>query len=99
MCTAVPPAKSIAARSLAIQPPTGAVTSSKENTQCATGKYTTVAHSAANTSHGTKRIRSDTEPEIRATVMIANIAWNATNTVDGMVPTSGIDMGEPSLAR
>ncbi len=38
MCTAVPPAKSIAARSFAIQPPTAAVTSSNENTQCATGK-------------------------------------------------------------
>jgi hypothetical protein len=43
MCTAVPPAKSIAFRLLAIQPPTWVVTPSspvteKSKTQCATGK-------------------------------------------------------------
>ena len=43
MCTAVPPAKSIAARSLAIQPPTWVTTSLssvrvKSNTQWAIGK-------------------------------------------------------------
>ena len=43
MCTAVPPAKSIAARLLAIQPPTWVTTSLssvrvKSKTQCATGK-------------------------------------------------------------
>ncbi|CAM5741868.1 hypothetical protein MAUB1S_02751 [Mycolicibacterium aubagnense] len=38
MCTAVPPAKSIALRWLAIQPPCSPVTPSKANTQCATGK-------------------------------------------------------------
>ena len=99
MCTAVPPAKSIAFRSLAIQPPTGAVTSSNEKTQCATGKYTTVAHNPANTSQGAKRIRSATAPEISATVMIANIAWNATNTIAGMVPTNGMETSAPSAAR
>ena len=38
MCTAVPPAKSIALSSLAIQPPFSPVNPSKANTQCATGK-------------------------------------------------------------
>ena len=38
MCTAVPPAKSIAMSLLAIQPPFSAVVPSKANTQCATGK-------------------------------------------------------------
>jgi hypothetical protein len=38
MCTAVPPAKSMALSWLAIQPPVSAVTPSKANTQCAIGK-------------------------------------------------------------
>ncbi|SLJ82669.1 Uncharacterised protein [Mycobacteroides abscessus subsp. abscessus] len=38
MCTAVPPAKSMALRLLAIQPPSSPVYPSKANTQCATGK-------------------------------------------------------------
>src|SRR6476620_2517217 len=38
MCTAVPPAKSIALSLLAIQPPCSPVKPSKANTQCATGK-------------------------------------------------------------
>src|SRR3954449_10454968 len=38
MCTAVPPAKSIAFRLLAIQPPVGDWAPSKANTQWATGK-------------------------------------------------------------
>src|SRR6202008_3310080 len=51
MCTAVPPAKSSAARLLAIQPPTWPESVLKSNTQCATGKYTSVAHRAQKTSH------------------------------------------------
>jgi len=90
MCTAVPPAKSTALSLLAIQPPSTAVAPLKANTQCATGKYTMLTHSAVNASHGPKRIRSATAPEISATVMMANIIWKATNTVAGMVPTSGI---------
>jgi hypothetical protein len=38
MCTAVPPAKSIALSWLAIQPPRSPVTPLKAKTQCATGK-------------------------------------------------------------
>ena len=90
MWTAVPPAKSIAASLLAIQPPVSAVPPSNENTQCAIGKYTNVAHSAANSSQPPNLMRSATAPEISATVMIANINWNATNTVAGNVNTSGM---------
>ncbi len=43
-------------------------------------------------------MRSATAPEIRATVMIANIAWKATNTSAGMVPTSGIAAAVPASA-
>ena len=89
MCTAVPPAKSIALSLLAIQPPVSAVTPSKANTQCATGKYTNVAHRPANTSQPPNFSRSATAPEISATVMMANINWNATNTVCGIVPATG----------
>ena len=44
------------------------------NTQCATGKYTSVAQSPTNTSQAPNLIRSATAPEISATVMIANIS-------------------------
>ena len=91
MCTAVPPAKSIATSLFAIQPPVSAVPPSNENTQWATGKYTNVTHSPANSSHPPNLRRSATAPEISATVMIANINWNATNTVAGIVKTSGIE--------
>ena len=56
----------------------------------ATGKYTNVAQSPANTSQPLNLRRSATAPEISATVMMANINWNATNTDIGMVPASGM---------
>ncbi len=100
MCTAVPPAKSMALSWLAIQPPTVLPSpASKANTQWATGKYTTVAHSPANSSHGPNRARSAIAPEISATVMMANIAWNATNTVLGMVPASESAPSRPLRPR
>src|SRR5439155_10632358 len=68
-CTAVPPAKSKALSRSAIQPPWPL---SKKNTQCATGKYTTVVHSATNTSQAPNLARSAIAPEISAGVMIAN---------------------------
>src|SRR5688500_6001093 len=104
MCTAVPPAKSIARSLLAIQPP-GSMTlpsaslPSKSKTQCATGKYTIVAHRPANSSHGPNRARSAMAPEISATVMIANIAWNATNTVLGILPASESAPSSPSRPK
>ena len=90
MCTAVPPAKSIALSLLAIHPPVSPVTPSNANTQWATGKYTNVAHRPANTSQPPNFSRSATAPEISATVMMANINWNATNTVCGIVPANGM---------
>ena len=85
MCTAVPPAKSIALRLLAIQPPTesSVTTPSKANTQCATGKYTSTAQTVAKTIHAPNFIRSATAPEISATVMAANSAWNSANRLTG----------------
>ena len=85
MCTAVPPAKSMAFRLLAIQPPTesSVTTPSKAKTQCATGKYTRTAQTAAKTIHAPNFIRSATAPEIRATVIAANNAWNKANSVIG----------------
>src|SRR4051794_23867234 len=69
MCTAVPPAKSSAPRLAPIQPP--------PQTQCATGTYTIVNQPTANSTQPPNLKRSESEPLIRATVMIANIIWNA----------------------
>jgi hypothetical protein len=87
MCTAVPPAKSMASRLFAIQPPVSDSAPLKAKTQCATGKYTTVAQMPAKTSQGPKRARSAIAPEIRATVMMAKTAWKPTKARDGMVKT------------
>ena len=51
-----------------------------------------VAQSPANTSQALNFSRSETAPEINATVMIANISWNATNTFIGKVPASGMSV-------
>src|SRR6478735_7840210 len=85
MWTAVPPAKSIALRLLAIQPPTasGVTTPLKANTQCATGKYTSTAHRPAKIIHALNFIRSAAAPEISATVIAANSAWNSANKLTG----------------
>src|SRR6476659_3068614 len=85
MCTAVPPAKSMACSLLAIQPPTAfsVTTPSKAKTQCATGKYTRTAQAAAKTIHAPNFIRSAAAPEISATVIAANSAWNNANNVTG----------------
>src|SRR5690349_11300306 len=76
MCTAVPPAKSIAASLLAIHPPTAfsVTTPSNAKTQCATGKYTRTAHTPANTIQALNFIRSAAAPEMSATVIAANSA-------------------------
>ncbi|TDZ82700.1 hypothetical protein DE4585_01490 [Mycobacteroides salmoniphilum] len=49
-----------------------------------------LTHRPANNNHAPNFNRSATAPEIRATVMIANINWKATNTVAGIVPTRGM---------
>src|SRR5487761_621470 len=73
MCTTVPPAKSstlmVAASLPLLRKPSG------PHTQCATGAYTTVAHSAMNTHIDENFMRSANEPAISAGVMIANVIW------------------------
>ncbi len=76
-CTTVPPAKSSAPRS-ASQPPA--------NTQCATGRYTRIDHSAMNHTHALKRRRSAIAPVMSAGVITAKVSWNATNAIVGMEP-------------
>src|SRR6201999_524527 len=85
MCTAVPPAKSIALSLLAIQPPlaSGVTTPSNANTQCATGKYTRIAHAVAKVIHAPNFIRSAAAPEISATVIASKSAWNSANRLTG----------------
>ena len=89
MCTAVPPAKSNALSLLAIQPPRlpVPVKPSKENTQCATGKYTTVTQIATNSVHDQNFALSAMAPEISAGVITANMSWNMTK--DSVVIWSG----------
>ena len=79
MWTAVPPARSMVPMREPIQPPSSSSSPWKANTQCATGKYTTEAQTPAKTIQEPNLARSAIAPEIRATVMIANTAWKATN--------------------
>src|SRR5689334_6811471 len=97
MCTAVPPAKSSAPSllGLAIQPPTasGETKPSNENTQCATGKYTTVAHRTMNRHQLQNLMRSAIAPEISAGVITANISWNMQNASSGIASGPGHGTG------
>ena len=56
------------------------------NTQLATGKYTTVAQMPAKIIHEPNLARSAMAPEMSATVMIAKVAWKATNARVGYAP-------------
>lgn len=49
-------------------------------TQCATGKYTSVTHRVMNSAQALNFTRSASAPLIRAGVMIANISWNTAKT-------------------
>jgi hypothetical protein len=101
MWTAVPPAKSSALRLLAIQPPTefSPMKPLKENTQCATGKYTTVTQMTTNSVQPQNFARSAMAPEISAGVMIANISWNMTNARTGSPSEPGqATAGDVSVA-
>src|SRR5262249_61674491 len=84
MCTTVPPAKSRAPRWN--NQPAG------ENTQCAIGAYTRIAHRPMNHAHAENFMRSAIAPVISAGVMMANIIWNARNT------SGGIDRANPGGA-
>src|SRR3954447_23937820 len=84
MWTAVPPAKS-STPSLASQPAPFPFASPKLNTQCATGKYTSVTQKVTKTDQPRNLARSAIAPEISAGVMIANMSWNIENAAFGMV--------------
>src|SRR3954454_21689931 len=61
------------------------------NTQLATGKYTSVAHTPAKTIHAPNFARSATAPEMRATAIMAKVAWKAANARGGSVaPGCGV---------
>ena len=77
-CTTVPPAKSSMPRLLSQPPP---------HTQCATGKYTSVAQATVNTAQAPNLVRSAIAPLISATVMTAKVSWKAENTRSGMPGT------------
>src|SRR5262249_19875 len=76
MCTAVPPAKSSACHLAAMMPP--------PQIQCAPGTYTRVNQPAANTTQPPNLARSEMGLLMSATVMIANIIWNASTTYVGI---------------
>ena len=65
----------------------------RRSTQCATGEYTRIDHSAMKPTHAANLMRSAIAPVISAGVMIANVSWNATNASGGIgeppnVPTA-----------
>ena len=102
ICTAVPPAKSFTPRLLTIQPPSTIEPSSpsvKLKTQFATGKYTTVAQTPAKTIQAPNFARSAIAPEISATVMIANVAWNAAKASGGNPADSGTSISDARPSR
>src|SRR5438105_501845 len=75
--TTVPPAKSSAPNERSHPP--------SPQTQRASGSYTSVVHARTNSRYAEKRQRSTTAPETNATVIAANIAWNAANARCGTV--------------
>jgi hypothetical protein len=76
MCTAEPPAKSSSPTVTPRKPP--------PQTMWAIGMYARVNQPAAKTSQPKNLARSEIAPEIRATVMMANIIWNASTTYVGI---------------
>ena len=93
-CTAVPPAKSSAFSLSPIKPP---LPSSRNQTECATGKYTRQVQPTTNAIQPRNVARSAMAPEISAGVMIANISWKATKASVGIVPLTA--SGEIRPAR
>ncbi len=92
MWTTVPPAKSIGAtvaapsvtpNTFAARPFSLAERKPPPHTMWASGKYVTVTQIAVNVSHVPNLTRSASAPEMSATVMIANVTWNAMSTTFG----------------
>src|SRR5215470_11214491 len=88
--TTVPPAKSSIPRLLSQPPP---------HTQCATGKYTSVAQAAVNTVQAPNLARSAIAPLISATVMTAKVSWKAENMRSGMPATREASCTRPCSPR
>lgn len=57
-------------------------------TQCATGTYTSSAHSGTKTSHAANFVRSAIAPLINAVVRIAKVSWKVVKRRVGTVPVS-----------
>ena len=94
MCTTVPPAKSSAPH-CQMRPALAFVASTtfaavyasgpaQNHTMCAIGQYENVNHSTENRSTAENLMRSANAPRMRHTVIAANVAWNATNTISGI---------------
>ena len=93
MCTTVPPAKSIGATLATVSPSSLTIvpkifaakpfsepdSSPPPQTMCASGKYARVTQIPAKASQVPYLTRPAIEPLIRATVMMANVTWNATS--------------------
>src|SRR5689334_4619901 len=89
-CTTVPPAKSSIPRLLSQPPP---------HTQCATGKYTSVAQKKVNTAQAPNFVRSAIAPLISATVMTANVSRKPNNTRAGIPDTPDPSFTNPCSPR
>src|SRR6185312_14204897 len=112
MCTTVPPAKSLGAtaanpsaplpKSIDARPPSAFDRKPPPQTMCDSGKYTMVTQMIENTTQVEYFIRSATEPETNATVMIAKVSWNATK-VRAVTPAAGMNefdtVSAPSAPR
>ena len=67
--------------------------------QCATGTYTSVNQPNANSIQPPNLARSEIAPLISATVMIANIIWNARITYVGIPVPSGAALVTPQISE
>ncbi len=84
---------------LAIQPPlTDPSGESNANTQCATGKYTSVPQATVKMSQVENLARSAMAPLMRAVAMMANMAWKAANARAGVLPDT-CPMSSPRPSR
>src|SRR5436309_310921 len=88
--TTVPPAKSSIPRLLSQPPP---------HTQCATGKYTSVAQATVNTAQAPNLVRSAIAPLISATVMTAKVSWKAEKMRSGIPVTRDALFTRPCSPR
>src|SRR4051794_31641500 len=99
MWTTVPPAKSLGATAASPSaplpkisedsPPSALDRNPPPQTMWASGKYTRVTQTIEKTTQVEYFIRSATEPDTSATVMMANVSWKATK-VSAVTPAAGM---------